>query len=265
MDSPTPSSEPSSSPTPNCRRALRRFIAAIAVLFLLAALFFVLARPGSKVAWLTPAELAQASKPGLLTQWRRKAMNLTAPLWRWYQPRRRVVSISSTVLTLPPAAAAQLSLGPPAAADTNGMRIWILSPAELVTVQQRLTSQSGADILAKSILPTVDGLQVYLNNSTPPSTVRGGPTVYIPPIVWLAVTPRIVSRSVNLTVAITAIQSPFAPAMPQTNVTPGFRASLPTTGGLLIDGANIKYTNGQSCWFVISPSILDANGNPIKP
>lgn len=265
MDSPPPSSEPSSSSPPKRRRAFRLFLVAIAALFLLAALFFVLARPGPEVTWLTPAELAQASKPGLLTQWRRKAMNLTAPLWRWYQPRRRRVSISSIALTLTPDAAAQLGLGSPDATDTNGMRVWILSPEKLNSLQQRLITLPGADILTKSVLLAADGFPVYLNNSVPPSISRGGPAVYTPPNVWLATTPRIVSHSVNLTVAITAIQSPFAPALPQTNVTPGFRASLPTTGGLLLEGANIKYTNGQSCWFVISPSILDASGNPIQP
>lgn len=244
----------------------RRTILGLGFIFgclLLAALFFVLARPGPEVTWLTPAELAQASKPGLVTQLRRKAINLTAPLWRWYQRKRHMVSVSSTILTLPPGADAQLALGPPTATDTNGMRIWTLSPEKLISLQQKLASKPGADVLSKSILPTLDGVQVYLNNAVYPSS-RGAPAVYSPPNVWLAITPKIASRSVNLTVAITANQSPYAPAMAQTNISPGFRASLPTTGGLLIDGANIK-CNGTNCWFLISPSILDAAGNPIKP
>jgi hypothetical protein len=80
--------------------------------------------------------------------------------------------------------------------------------------------------------------------------------------------PKFVSSSVELTLAATSTEigalSGQAEAV-RTNLGVACRVLLPNAGGLVVDGGNAPDASGQSRWLIISPTAVDARGNPIKP
>ena len=82
------------------------------------------------------------------------------------------------------------------------------------------------------------------------------------------VVPRVISDSIKLTIGVTAPEA-VAPQSAgnegiKTNLAVACRALLPNSGGLLIDSGNAKDASGKRYRLVISPTIVDTRGNPVK-
>ena len=217
------------------------------------------------MTWLTPAELAHATKPSPLTIIKRKLINLTAPLWRWYRSNRRNIQISSSFLTLSTADSEQIGLGAPTTTNEDGLHAWILSPSELKAFLLRFHTLPGASENAVRTIQTADGNQassttVGLNVDPHPSSR---------PVFQVNLLPRAASHSVKL--LFSAIWTEIAdPAgtnyiTVKTNFTATCAAVVPNNGGLVLEGGKPNNANAQTCWLILSPMMLDANGNPIKP
>ena len=267
MDTPPGSPEPPAAPHKRARRSkLQIIIAILAVLLAFVLLMLILARPPAEgVVWLTPQQMNRLTQPGPLTQLKWKLMALTGPLQRWYRLRRQSVFVGSNLLKLSEAAAKQTGLGPPTALGTNGVRAWILSPGELDGFRQRLKAIPGASIESSPRITTGDGGQARASMGSTIS-VAGKP-VFAGLVVDL--NPKIARNCVRLLIAVTSTgpaNSPSnQPPVIRTNLALTCQAWLTNACGLVVDGGNARDEDGNGWWFIISPTILDAKGNPIKP
>ncbi len=159
MESSARSTEPVS-PIPRSNRHVRRRLSfvVLGVLLLVVILFSTLpSRPGPPFVWLTQEEMARLTPAGPLAQLKDKVISLTAPLWRRYWNTQPQILIDSRLLTLSAAAADQTGLGAPVAASRDGLRAWVLSPAELSDLLQRLKTTPEVSLLSRPRAQTAPG------------------------------------------------------------------------------------------------------------
>jgi len=252
-------------PKPN-RHHRRRFALAVpGVLLLIVALLFALdSRPVPPFAWLTQAEMARLTQPGPLTRLKDKVVILTAPLWRHYWNRQPQILIDSRLLTLSAAATDQTGLGAPVATNTNGMRAWILSRAEMSTFLERLKATPDVQLLSRPRIQTASGAkgQMFMGETV---SVAG---INTPVGVTMELIPKIISGSIRLSFAVTSTEmgAPSGQAATvRTNLVLACRVLLPNAGGLVLDGGNARAGSGTNHWLIISPTAVDVQGRPIKP
>jgi len=257
-----------SSTSRKCHRctALKLGIIASGVLLLaIAFLCFHSTPPDGKVVWLRPDELARIENGGPLARIRDKLMQWTAPLWKSYWSSQPQILIDSSLLTFSAAETDQTGLGAPVATNRDGMRAWILSSAELSAFRQRLNSIPDASLLNRPRAQTAAGAsaQTFVG-----STARlAGKNVPIGLTLDLA--PKVRSGSLELLLGVTStemIVSPSANATQvlSTNVALACRVLLPNSGGLVVASCNARHSYGTNYWLILSPTAVDARGNPIK-
>jgi hypothetical protein len=237
--------------------------AVLGTLLLVILVFFTLtSAPTPKVVWLTQAEMAHLKHRGPLTRLKDKFMNLTVPLWRHYWNTRPQVLIDSTLLTLPDEIVERINLGTPVATNADGLHAWIVSPAELNALKNRLQTMRGPWLIGKPRIQTASGVRgvwfagrilAVASNSTPVG-------------VSLDVNPQVVSDSISLSMEVTATealatQSATHDAI-KTNLAVACRALLPDAGGLVLDSGNTKDSAGKRFWLIISPTILRVGRRP---
>ena len=250
----------------NRRTAIKLGVIGSAVL-LLAIIFFSSnsTPPGEKLVWLTPGELARINQGGPLGRIKDKLMQWTAPLWKSYWNRQPQILIDSSLLKLSAASADQTGLGAAVATNSDGMRAWILSPAELSTLQQRLKAISDASFLARPRAQTAAGTRArtFFGNTV---LVAGK---NVPIGLTLDVAPKVRSGSIQLLVGFTSTESAPSPlanaAALSTNLAVACRVLLPNSGGLVVAGGNAGDPRGTNYWLIIRPTAVDARGNPTKP
>ncbi len=253
-------------PKPNPRRRRRFALAMLGMLLLsITPLLTLASRPGPPFAWLTQAEMARLTNPGPLTRLKDKLMNLTAPLWRRYWNTQPEIGMGCRLLTLSAAAADQTGLSAAVATNSNGVRAWTLSPAELGRFLQRLKTTPGVSLLSRPRLQTLNGVtgQMFI-----------GSTGYVvqtntPVEVMMDLIPQVSSGSVRLTLRVTSTETVNLPsgypAAVRTNLAVACRVWLPNAGGLVLNGGNARAGSGTNHWLIISPTAFDAQGHPIKP
>jgi hypothetical protein len=255
------------SPIPKSyRRGRRRFtLALLGVLLLVIVLFLLLAsKPVTPFAWLTQAEMARLTQAGPLTRLKDKVMILTAPLWRRYWNRRPQILIDSRLLTLSTAAAEQTGLGAPVATNSDGMRAWILSPAELSSFLQRLKTTPDASLLSRPRAQTAAGTsaRTFFGNTV----LLAGNNV--PVGLTLELSPEVRSGSIQVLLGVRSTESVGSTATNaaalSTNLAVACRVLLPNSGGLVVAGGNSRDLRGTNYWLILSPTAVDARGQPIK-
>ena len=266
MESAAGLSEPVSPiPTPN-RHGRRRFaLAVLGLLLLIITLFLMVpSRPGPPFAWLTQAEMARLAHSGPFTRLKEKLMNLTAPLWRRYWNTQPRILIDSRLMTLSAAAADQTGLGAPVATNTDGMRAWILSPAEFSSFLQRLNTTPDASLLSRPRAQTAAGAsaRTFFGNTV---LVAGK---NVPIGLTLDLSPKVRSGSIQLLLCVTSIESVAASsanaAALRTNLAVACRVLLPNSGGLVVAGGDTDDLRGTNYWLILSPTAVDARGQPRK-
>ena len=145
------------------------------------------------------------------------------------------------------------------------MRAWILSLAELDAFRQRLKTLPSASVTALPTIQVADGTPAQ--GSTHQLINAGGR--YQPVGLTVNFLPKAAAHSVKLLLNATSteITDPIATnnIIIKTNFAAICVAVVPNNGGLVLNGAKSDGTNAQSYWLVISPMMIDANGNPIKP
>jgi len=237
----------------------------LSVFLLVITLFFTLtSRPIPAVAWLTQAEMARRTQPGPLTRLKDKVISLTAPLWRRYWNTQPQILIDSRLLTLSAAAADRTGLGAPVSTNTDDMRAWILSSAELSSFLQRLMTTPEASLIGGPRAHTAAGSSAltFLGDTI---LVAGK---NVPVGLTLEVSPKVRSGSIQLLLAFTSsesVASPEANAVAlRTNLAVACRVVLPNSGGLVVNGGHTGDLRGTNYWLILSPTAVDARGQPIK-
>ncbi len=268
MDSPPPTSEtPPAAAVPTRRRALRRFlIVIVSLLVVLVVLFFVFASPNPQFAWMTPVQMAQASRPGPLTQLKYKVMRLAGPLMRFYHSHRPNIHIAANVFTAS-SIAGQIDPAAPGLTNADGTRAWILPSQELSVFQQRLKTNSGVRFVSGMNIQTGDGMgaEVATGSRFSVNAATGAWTNIGTSIDAL---PKTSAGSINLLIhasstELSGVSTTNGPAI-KTNFSAACRVLLPDAGALVLNCRNADPSNPTNYWLIVSPVLVDATGKPVK-
>jgi hypothetical protein len=251
---------------PKSKRHVRRRISFVVLLLLLVVILFstLPSRPDPPFLWLTPEEMARLTQAGPLAKLKDKVITLTEPLWRRYWNTRPQILIDSRLLMLSAAAADQTGLGAPVAASSDGMRAWILSPAELSSLLQRLKTTPEASLLSRPRAQSAAGTsaRTFFGNTM----IVAGKNV--PVGLTLEVSPKVRSGSIQLLLAFTSSESVASlaanAAALRTNLAVACRVFLPNAGGLVVAGGNTDGPRTTNYWLILSTTAVDARGNPTK-
>jgi hypothetical protein len=254
---PTPETAESTVPPLEGKRSVTLQLVLVGLVALLLGVLILILfapAPSPSLTWLTPAELARVTQPGLITRFKNRLMNATAPFWRWYRNRKPRVHVTISLRTQDSWAVNQTGLGRPVATNATGMRAWILTSAELGAWRNTLKSVPGSYSLGAGI-QTVDGAQaaMVLNDSS-----KAGSN-------WtIKLAPKAGSDSIMLVIGITltgfASSSPGKPGVGVTNFAAACQAAIPIGGGLVIDGGSANHRTGEAYWFIFSPTAIAARG-----
>jgi hypothetical protein len=217
---------------------------------------------GHKVIWLTPAEFARSTQPGPFSALKQKIKILAAPVWQRFRRAPLQIRIETSIVTLAASAARDVGLGRPVSTNVNGMSVWILSAAELNTLQARLKTNPAALLRAMPV-QTLNRWPAQLGETMP--GLWGKP----PTALTLGLIPKAASGSIKLTASVihtTLSTQPPAPTfVVKTNLTAACRAVIPAGHGLVMKATNLQDPIADTYFFLFSPAVLDAQGNPIKP
>jgi hypothetical protein len=260
-----PDVPPTAAPTtPRQRRLLilRVFVAAVCVLVASILLVMPLAQPPTNsVVWLTPADAKRLIQPGKFTRLKWRLMELTAPvLGRLWRPESQI-RIQSRLLGLPPTAAEITGLPAPIATNSEGARVWILSPPGQKAFLQTAQNLPGVSFIGSPSLVT--------GSDTPASLSMTANVSYagksFPVGVKLDLTPKIVRKSVRLILAVTSTSTSAAldtnsPPIINTNLNIVCQTWLGNRCGLVVEGKT-RDTRSNGCWLVLVPTIVDSKGN----
>lgn len=145
------------------------------------------------------------------------------------------------------------------------MRAWILSPAELSAFRQRLKTIPDASLLGRLRAQTAAG--------TSAQTFVGGTALVagknVPIGLTLDVAPKMRSGSIQLLLGVTSTESVASPSTHppalSTNLAVACRVLLPNSGALVVSVGNPGDPRETNYWLIISPTAVDARGQPIKP
>jgi hypothetical protein len=238
----------------------------VGVLILLSILFSLPSAPPHRpIAWLTPAQLKQATQPGTLTRLKNKLMTLMPFLWQWQWRHEPLFLTESKLLVLPSAVTAQVGLGPPTATNSDGLQGWILSPARSRAFQQLLKGMGNTVVLASPRIETGAGSrgEVAVGQNVPAATR--------PAFAGLVVTvaPAVAAGSIRLLLGVTSTEEVSSPSgrtpVVRTNFTLRCRTFLPNAGSLVINAGDANRFGASNHWLVVSLTEVDAHGRPIHP
>jgi hypothetical protein len=195
---------------------------------------------------------------------------LVWPFIHNYWHSRPNIKIAADVMSFSAAAAEQIGLGAPAATNTDGLRLWLVSPSDLAVFQNRLVGLSGVKTISKSRIQTRDGMQGNVQEGGPAITGSQGSLTTN----WstmnhftVTLTPKIASSSIRLTIGVLATEETISPSSRptiKTKLAAACRILTPNGGALIIDGGNATDGSGNSYWLIASPTAVDSNGNPVK-
>ncbi len=250
------------------RRRTARWLVAIAagtLCLAVLALFLFAAISGERIVWLTPKQLAQSTQGGPLSKLKGKLVNIT-PMFVWrIWPTKPSVRVDASLMTMTEQAVRQLNLGTPAASNAAGLRAWILSPDELAALQARLKASSNVTLLSRPRVLTRSGTAAGLSAGTISQTSKSTP---MPVGLSLEVMPKVAAKSIKLTVGVSATEA--VPSIQtnlfvvRTNFATACRVFVPSTGALVMDGGSANQPGSTNYLIIISPTAVDARGNPIK-
>ena len=238
------------------RSKLRIGMAVVGVLLLALLLWLVFTSlSGNQVVWLTPAELARRTQPGPFSAIKRKIWILAGPLRGLYRRNRPQIVIETSLGTPSLTTIEESGLGAPVTTNTQGLRAWVLTPAESSAFRIRLKAAPGASTGTIQRAQTFDGGQMQLQ-SVDFRIVSGKLT---PVGLNTELTPKIVSRSVKLTMAVTFTELVQPPADKVSTVRTNFRATcqavIPSGGSLVLDGGPPKNGGENRYLLIVSPKV----------
>jgi len=215
------------------------------------------AAPEQAIVWLNPAQLNKA--PGPLTRLKDRVKNLSAPLWQRFRRPRQQVTIDANFIELPSGVGEQAHLGPPTTTNSDGTLAWILSPSYLTEFQKFLRDTPEARLLSRPKVTTISGMQagMFVGSATPR---MGG--------LGMDVTATFVFHAIKLQMKAQSTEvaesAPGSGPTLRTNLSLACRVFLPNAGALVLQSRNPKEPNATNLWLILSPTAIDAAGNPIK-
>jgi len=255
MDSPSPA------PVSNRGKGIRIWFILVGACLVIAIAAITAANkpaPELNFVWLDQSKFASQMRPGRLKRLYYKVVNFTAPVWQHFSRPRTHILINSKILAFHGLTTGQLTIGAAIATNEIGAQVWLLSPAEMDDLRQRLKTENGIEVVNAPSITTADGesASIFAGYAHPTLASIG---------VSLDFSPKIVAHQLQL--ALNAIYSDENddPAMPvRTNLSAACRVTLQNAGGVLIASPVSKDLNGTNYWLILSPTAIDGFGKPIK-
>jgi hypothetical protein len=219
----------------------------------------------SRMTWLTPAELQQASEPGLMSRIKYRLAVALGPLNRFIlRSKKSLIHIDSSILALSSAASEKINLGVPLTTTSGGARAWILSPEQMSSFTNQLNEMNYAAAVSKPRIDTADGVRSRM--------VIGGTTIVGNDhaqsgqgALTIDVVPKVANGNLKLLLGVTDTEVQAASTggvvSVKTNLAVACRVTVPNAGAVVIDGGA---TGEKHYWLVLSPVLVDASGKPIK-
>jgi hypothetical protein len=250
----TPSPE-TQAPSPRRKSLLFMLLVAVILVAIVSSVVWI-AAPRRNLTWLTPAEATPATPPAFFNRVRNQIRSL---VWPWWQRFRRVqpqINIESDLVVIMPQAVQQMALGAPASTNALGLRGWVLGPQDFTALQQRLKSNPGAIVRCRP--------QIITSNGRPARSVLGSSGFSLD----VSIDPKIIGSEIRLLIgAVATEQTEPAGAKAgnvRTNLAVACRVLVSSAGGLVVNAAGATNAAGGSYWLMISPTAVDARGNPLK-
>jgi len=238
---------------------LKLWIGIGAILFL-AFIVFVASRASrkEKLSWLPPNVLSRALQPSALAQYKYKLVRATAPLWRWWRPRRPQICVSCRLVELSGAGVEQRGLGQASATNADGTRAWIVSPEGFTNLNLNLAGEQ-----------TGVNSRIIVYNGGPARATMGPGSVItgIPLGLTVDVVPSLAGHSVKIILGASYIKlNRAAPANPTvaTNFSAACRAFVPNGGALVLQAGRTNPAAATNYLLLVSPVVTDAQGKPVK-
>jgi len=239
-------------------------VAAVFVLLWLS--FSLLVGPQSprkpEFVWLTPAELANATRDGPFTRLKKDLMRRTSWLWGFYRSRQPRITLKIELFTLPGNFEMKNGLPPPRSITAAGMPAWLLTLPELTALRQSFKAYPPASIFSSMGIATIDGGHAQTSSWGDTSNAAFGPTQGM----TMDVLPTFRAGSVGVVLGATSTRTIGVPSeVLQTNLAFACRATVPNTGALLIVREPQPGSGGETCGFILAVRATDAKGNLLKP
>lgn len=216
--------------------------------------------------WLDQAQFARQMRPGRLKRLYYQLVYMTAPVWQRFRRPKTNIQITSKILAVHGVTAGDFGIGTAIATNESRTQAWILSPAELDELRQRLEASDGLDLINAPRITVADGMPASISVGTVTPIAVGNPN----PVTFVGITvdvnPKILSHRVALalsTVCSEPVES-SATSPIRTNLSAACRLIMSNAGGVLITGPPPKEINGTNYWIILSPTAIDGFGKPIK-
>ncbi len=253
--------EPTAPPprqVPRPRRATRVLVDIALALVLLAgwSLLRSLAAPSEPAfRWLTPAQFAQATKPGPFTLLGYRLLNLTGPIWHGFVSLRPQINLSARLYVA--ALDIQREMPLPGSPFTNPdcARAWLLSAPVAKALREQLKTNSAATPINEANIITSDATRCTLTTGPMPC---GLALDVLPKVASGALRLLLAANSTDVTVSGTSAQS-------RTNLAAFCIAHLQNGGALVLAPAISNDAGGTNLFLIISATAVDARGLPIAP
>jgi len=220
-------------------------------LLLAISVYIILYPKDQNLVWLNPNQ-AGANPPGPLLRLRSKLSGWAGPLVQRFRKAKRQISIDTELVA--PSPATQLGLNSATATNSDGTRVWILSPDQLNALRYRRSRISDAQLQTTERMRA----RLFVGGTPPSGTNYGSPTC------TLDILPKITRGSITLVVGASCTYYLPAPRNAirevRTNIAVACRAAVPNGGAMVLASAKTNEVDGRFLWIIVSPSVVDKRG-----
>ena len=213
-----------------------------------------------KFVWLAPDQLAHSLKPGILTQLKYKVLRWPGP-WRWFEGNKTRILVESTLLAVSSGNSLQVEHSILCQTNSEGARVWVVSSEELLPLKEQCKGSPAVEERSSMRLTTFDGGQGRIACGT--SVAVGSQALFSG--LTADILPKLLNDSCKLLLGVTSTEPLLSTNFAvRTNISFSCRALVPNGGALVVDAGNSAPAAGTNYWLIISPTAVDAKGNPIK-
>ena len=236
----------SSATSPKRRRWVLR-LGLAALLFLLGIVLIILPGylEGSETRWYTQSEFARAVKSDLVSKVKNLVLN-SRLAQRFLKPSKQI-SFQNCIFTLPAGSDSSSVLGIPSSTNSEGARLWILSPLERDRLASRVKSSKDIKLITGPNITTSD--QTAFQVGMPPGN---------PPMPQMAVVcfPKIQSDKIKLMLSAVSMAT-------ETNFIGSCRCLIPDSGAMVMDCRDAKHLSGDSPFIMVSLYLINPDGSRV--
>jgi hypothetical protein len=240
---------------------LSLFLLALFVLFLWSEL------PRRQFEWLNASQFERIVTPGPLARFKNKVIAL-APWFRRFQSNQTNIEINLHVMTFIPTATVRAELGQPAYTNSAGARCWILPSALGTPLRQRLHNSIDDSIRWGPEGTTEDGHECVIEMF---SQMEMPDDIHF--ITAIDILPKLSSGSANLFFSAASIAEVYPisygfgqifPVVTKSNFLTACRVLVPDGGAVVIDCGRPPNADPTNRWLLVSPTLVDPAGIPLK-